>query len=189
MNTRIKKSLLYALSFVAAVMFSACSDDDDGGDGTGEGLEDFKISFNVSGGDEGFKEGSAIIVLNEMSGNYTLNLGGNDAIGEEDEDAQTFSLIFYKGPRSEPIPIPDPGTYIVGTPQEAAAEDGFWVAYENSTTAPATNFGQAEVEGELIISDVTADYVEGTFYFSAGQVSGEETIVVENGVFKARRAQ
>ncbi|MCC5918476.1 MAG: hypothetical protein JJU02_14235 [Cryomorphaceae bacterium] len=177
------KALLFLFAFFITISTSCSEDDDEEFSPNGD---DYFISFNISGDVTGELEGSAVMTQVELAGNYTLSISGNDFEVEGEEENQTFNIHFRRGPAPNEFESPEVGTYIIGLPAEAAAENGFWVNYFDIDGGSSTEYGTEDVSGTIEITNVTDDYIEGTFDFTAGRTENDQNITVTNGIFKAR---
>lgn len=166
-------ALLFALSIT-----TACSEDDDSVEIV---PDESSITFTISGAVEGVKSGVATIGQTQVGGNYTIRIRGNDG---DEERAQSYILDFARGPQPNPLPSPEPGTYNLSTLVQAAGQ-GYYVLFVDRPFGDTREFGGAEASGELIITEVNDDFVEGTFSFTAKSTETEEVIEVTNGQFKA----
>lgn len=168
-------------TLILSIFTASCSDDQE------DELiqkDESSISFNVSGAVEGEKSGIASMGQLEVGGSHQLRIRGND--GDEETD-QSYILDFLIGPQSSQFSAPEPGTYDISTLIEAAGS-GYYVSYVDQPFGNSREFGGAEASGELVITNVTDDFIEGTFSFTAKSNATEEQIQVTNGVFKANNS-
>ncbi len=159
--------------------FAGCSDDDDN---VVIVVDDSSISFTISGAVEGEKSGIATMGQSRVGNTYQLRIRGND--GDEERE-QSYTLDFNLGPQPNPLPAPEPGTYDIMTLVDAAGGKGYHVSFVNQPLGNSVEYGGAEASGELVITDVNDDFIEGTFSFTAKSNATGETIQVSNGQFKA----
>ncbi len=163
-----------------ALSLGACSDDDD--NGTELVTDNSSISFTVSGAVEAEKTGLATMGQTQVGNTYQLTIRGND--GDEETD-QSYTLDFNLGPQPNPFDAPEPGTYDIRTLVDAAGGRAFHVSYVDQPFGNSVNYGGADVSGELVITELNDDFIEGTFSFTAKSLVTEESIQVTNGEFKA----
>lgn len=181
---RSAPALLSATLFISAAFITwSCSDDDDRSPSgpAGPGVPPAAISFSVSGADEGQKSGECFASVFEFSGEYFVYIDGNDGIEETDPEV-TFVIGFdYIG--GTPL---TPGTYPLG--YDAFLEgEGLMAEYEiiNEAEDSSRLFGNIFAhEGSIVISEVTANSITGTFTFTAADQDGDE-VTLTNGQFQA----
>lgn len=151
------------------LIIASCDNDDD----NGEELDaPGNVSFDISGSDEGAKEGMASL-LEPSTGPVFFSTN--------DIGPQTFSMNFTWGSSSS---IPGEGTYDITNSFSASVGDAFWVVYTN--TENGEEFGSTQdVTGTLEITEFNRDFVEGIFSFTAEQFDGDGSITVTNGTFTA----
>ncbi|PIB30596.1 hypothetical protein [Maribacter sp. 4G9] len=152
------------LLFIAAATFISCSKDDNDEGGT----SDTFIKFTAEGTNYNFSD-----IITAEGSNITFN-GNNGSSLMDPGDMQISVWV--------------PKTYEEGT---HAITDDFAADYTIAFTADALgyDFDFAE-EGSIVITQKTAEYVEGTF--SATVISGDDatkSIVISNGSFRALTIQ
>lgn len=183
MKTNIKQ-LFYFLSIFSLMFLISCDNDDDlpSDDDLGS-VEDYYISFNITGSEEGDRLGYADFRIMPAPGAGTAN--SVQVYGADDltSGIWTWQIKIERVSFDEAALNVSTGTYEINN--DLTSTVNFKASYMNIETG--VEYVQ-EPSGTITISNITDTYVEGTFSFTVkeefegagGQVS------VTNGEFKAK---
>lgn len=181
MKTLFKLSKL--LFFFGFFFLISCGEDDElPTNDDGPNLEDYYISFDISGSEEGERLGYADFTFNETSAGgtmYTVQLYGADdltsGVWTWQIKIERFSL------NNEEVMNVTTGTFPIN-------EDfGSTTAYRGSYVNIETGVEYTDdALGTITISNITDTYLEGTFAFTVNQQGGGGQVSITNGEFKAK---
>lgn len=168
---------------LVALTAAACSNDDDSDNPSKpQAPPADRISFSISGADEGSKTGECSAYIENVLGEYFVDISGNDGIEEADPE-MTFNISFsYSG--STPVSA---GTYPIDYEAYLSGE-GFFVSYDliDESAGSFELFGSTyPQEGSIAVTAVTETSITGTFSFTAANQAGTDEVVVTQGMFNA----
>ena len=175
--------LALSLSFVSCNTddddFNTSTDDDIGGGGGQNPLGSF--SFDVAGDMDTTMQGTNAL-YSEVE---QISLG-------LENDAATFAISFNWGivtqDGSTPDPLPQVGVYELMTSADELGSETFYVNMHSTLVEGAEGmiqFYAENVSGTLEITNISNNFVEGIFSFTADQVEGDGSMTVTNGEIKA----
>lgn len=181
MMKRVSRLRLFALSMLLLIGFSGCkkATEDGNGDGGG-GNGQYYLRFNANGVKKEFT-GFTIVDFAETRGVYNYAFQGRNSHA----DLRGMSISLFT-----PAPLTQPASY----------------TYENFTplNVPQTHIGYMTEDRTMFVSmttlfpdysatisitEITADYMKGTF---SGKLTNEDwtaSITITNGEFKLKKAR
>jgi hypothetical protein len=171
-KSRIKYCLTVACAILVTVI-TGCNQDD----GHTPGPITSTAGFTLSGTLEGNKSGEAVVFKSVTDGFHrlTFNFSDSNAAGNS-----SFSLDLVQGPDTAVISLPAPGIYSIG----GAINDADFTAIYSDVGLGISFIGEGE--GELTISTVGDEFIEGNFEFSLSALTiPSNSIQVSNGSFRA----
>ncbi|WMJ73387.1 hypothetical protein RCC89_09450 [Cytophagaceae bacterium ABcell3] len=173
-------SFKHTLCLIAVLLLAfACSKNDKEEITPEEDAEEkiVNASFTVVGEENIQKEGKATYFLTQIQ-DTPLVIGIDDG-GQGD---RSFSLNMYF--MSEEKTYPEPGEYVIG--EEGDPDADFYVIYIEYVSGGDNRGYKSPASGTIIIDQVSASQIKGTFNFEAGAMDNSgRNVKVENGVFDA----
>lgn len=184
MKNSIKK-LFYLLPIFSLLFLISCDDDDDSlspGDDLGN-VEDYFISFNISGSEEGDRLGYADFQIMPAPGAGTLNTVQIYGADDLTSGVWTWQITIDRQSFDEAALNVATGTYEINDDLTSTVD--FRGSYMNIETGAEY---VEEPSGTLTISNITDTYVEGTFSFTVKEQFGGAggQVSITNGEFKAK---
>lgn len=173
-------------AFLCLSLFIACDNEDDNNDNSGGVDVSQEMTFEISGAINGNKNGQArVLYVSSLNSNIRY-LDGNDGPAITGPE-QTFSIDFSTLNTNGEVPQFTEGTYLLSDDNLTDSEN-----YAVSYSVIDENFNEVdyfggfnEHSGQLTITNISNNRMQGTFNFTAENEAGE-TINVTNGQFNAR---
>lgn len=183
MKTKFKHFFYFLYVFSLMFLLSCDNDDELPSDDDLGNVEDYFISFNISGSEEGDRLGYADFQIMPAPGAGTLNTVQIYGADDLTSGVWTWQINIERASFNEEALDVSTGTYEINDDLTSTVD--FRGSYMNIETGVEY---VDEPSGTLTISNITDTYVEGTFSFTVkeefGGAGGQVTIT--DGEFKAK---